>query len=143
MSNLQYWMKGIEILFLSFGTFFDMKTRKLPMALFWIFGLLGVLGNVFFINQGVKRIVAGCVMGGFFLLIGRITNEALGYGDGLGILILSIYEGWKDSVEIIFYAFVVSALYGIFKIVVCGGNQRDSMPFFPFLLFAAAVQGVL
>lgn len=126
----------LELLFLGIGTWFDIRYRELPMNFLMIYGVFGVFCNVFLKYQSMKAVVFGGMIGVCFLLIGRITKEAIGYGDGIGIGILGIFEGFSAMVPVVFGAFFVSGIYGLWKLWWLKQCGRDTMPFFPFLLAA-------
>lgn len=132
----QYLIRGVELLYLGIGTYFDVRTRKLPPEFLAAFGLLGVICNSILSYQSLKNIFIGCCIGGVFLAAGWLTKEAIGYGDGLGILILGIFEGFKGMLPIIFAAFLLSGVYGLWRIIGFGDSGSDTIPFFPFLFMA-------
>lgn len=132
----QYLIQGVELLYLGIGTYFDIKTRELPLGFLTFFGLLGVICNLIWSYQSLRNIFIGCCIGGIFLTVGRLTKEAIGYGDGLSLLILGIFEGWKGMLSIVFTAFLLSGAYGLWRMIGFGESGSDTMPFFPFLFLA-------
>lgn len=100
------------------------------------FGGIGILCNVIWRYQDLANILIGCSLGGIFLLVGWLTKEAIGYGDGLGLVILGLFEGWVGMIPIMFGAFLLSAVYGLWRMLGLKGQMSDMMPFYPFLLLA-------
>ena len=133
-----YLVKGMELLYLAVGTFFDIKSKKLSMVFFMISGGIGLLCNLLFRYQNVKNLACGLLFGGMFLMIGRLTKESIGYGDGIGLMILGIFEGFEGMLFIAAGAFLLSSLYGIWMLLALRKTWSASMPFFPFLLMAFA-----
>ena len=78
------------------------------------------------------------LFGGMFLMIGRLTKESIGYGDGIGLMILGIFEGFEGMLFIAAGAFLLSSLYGIWMLLALRKTWSASMPLFPFLLMAFA-----
>lgn len=132
----QYFIQGLELLFLGLGTYFDVKSRELPLAFLTAFGLLGVACNIIWKYQSLKEVLIGCCIGGIFLVVGWLTKEAVGYGDGLSLVILGVFEGFSGMIPIVFGAFLLSGVYGLWRIIGLGEAASDTMPFFPFLFLA-------
>lgn len=129
-------VQGIELLFLGIGSWFDMKTRELPTVLFLIFGFLSAACNIFFAYQKVSELLGGFAVGLLFFVIGKVTKEAVGYGDGAGLCILGIFEGFQGVFSIAFAAFCLSACYGLCKMLFFKKSLYDTLPFYPFLFLA-------
>lgn len=127
---------GMEFLFLGLGSYFDMKSRELPLGFLTVFGVCGLFLNLIWKYQTFELVLGSLLIGGLFLLIGKVTKEAIGYGDGLCFMILGIYEGWKSMIGILGAAFLLSGIYGIWKMLCRGGKSSDTIPFLPFLFLA-------
>ena len=129
-------MKVLEFLFLVIGTFFDIRERELPVLFFVCFGILAIVSCFFSESQSVENVLQGVCAGSLFVLIGWITKEAIGYGDGLGVLILGLMEGFSKTIQIVWLAFALSGIYGLWKLIVLRKEKTESIPFFPFLFLA-------
>lgn len=132
----RYFIQGMELLFFGIGSCFDIKSRELPLEFLGAFGLSGVICNVLWKYQSLENMIIGCLLGGTFLFVGWVTKEAIGYGDGIGLVILGIFEGWQGMIPIVFGAFLLSGIYGLWKIIGLKESGSDTMPFFPFLFLA-------
>lgn len=132
----QYFLQGLELLFLGTGTFFDVKDKELPVLYLQIFGGLGILCNLLWKYQSPKEFILGSAIGGSFLVLGRLNDEAIGYGDGIGLAILGAFEGFEGMIPIVTAAFLFSGIYGLWALFGVKKSGSDTMPFFPFLLLA-------
>lgn len=128
--------KGLEFLFLGIGSWLDLRTRELPLKFFGIFGFLALGCNVVWNYQKIQSLLAGGAVGIFFLSLGWLTKEAIGYGDGLGILILGMFEGVKNVSLILFGAFLLGGIYGGYRMLTKKSKATDTLPFFPFLMLS-------
>ena len=126
----------VEFLFLSIGSYFDLKNREIPANYLAIFGVLGIVGNVIWKYQPILEVLAGGCIGGVFLAIGWMTKEAIGYGDGWALVILGIMKGWHELIPVVFGAFLLSGVYGIWRLIGLKASRDEDMPFYPFLLIA-------
>lgn len=132
----QYFLQGTEVLFLGLGTYFDIKDQEIPLTFLLVFGGLAIIYNVVWKYQTLQNVLIGICIGGLFLFVGWLTQEAIGYGDGLGLVILGLFEGWQGMIPIVFGAFLLSGVYGIWRLIGLQKSRNDAMPFFPFLLIA-------
>lgn len=132
----RYFIQGMELLFFGIGAYFDIRDRELPITFLTAFGLLGIICNVIWKYQSLENVLIGCFAGGTFLIIGWMTKEAIGYGDGIGLVILGIFEGMKGMIPIVIGAFFLSGIYGLWNLIGQKKNSSDTMPFFPFILLA-------
>ncbi len=136
MNWQQYFLESLEILFLGLGTYFDLKNREIPMLLFGVFGTLGVVFNLVWRYQSMKSIVLGVGIGALFLLMGWVTKEAIGYGDGLGLMIMGLMTGWQRLLSIVLISFFLSGVYGLLKVIGTKASKEERLAFYPFLLTA-------
>mgnify|MGYP004654008253 FL=1 len=86
---------------------------------------------------GIKSVIfliGALLPGGVLLLCGRITRQAIGYGDGVLLLICGVYLGGKTA-GILF----MTGLFFLFPISLCllisrKAGRKTQVPFAPFLL---------
>lgn len=131
-----YFIQGLELLFLGIGSYFDLKEQRLPLWFLLSFGLGGLLFNLLFPYQSLKEFLIGMIVGSMFLLAGWVSRESIGYGDGIGLMVLGGMEGIQRMIPVIFGAFLLSAVFGMWKLVGRRESRESTMPFFPFLLIA-------
>jgi leader peptidase (prepilin peptidase)/N-methyltransferase len=136
------WNKGgnqlelIIFLFLGIGTYFDVKRKELPIPIFICFGSIALIWGIFFSDQKIGNMILGSCVGFCFLLTGWFSKEAIGYGDGMGLTILGMLEGWPQMIPVIIGAFLLSGIYGVWRLIGCGDSLLEELPFYPFLLIA-------
>lgn len=112
----------------------DIKTQKLDLLKLIIFGVLAIFLEVFYIKGGVMEILGGALLGVFTLVISKITREAIGYGDGVVMIIMGICCGLGRMLLTFSLATLVMAIIaGVFMIR--KGVKLDlRIPFIPCLL---------
>lgn len=142
MNWISYFIQGMEFLFLGTGSYFDLKEQKIPAWHLSVFGILGILGNLLFRYQTPGLIIGGICVGGILLTVGWLSKEELGYGDGIGVMILGIFEGWQKLFPVLLTAFFLSSIWGVVQVFWCKKSKKETMPFFPFL-FIAFLGGIL
>lgn len=129
--------QGICIAYLSMLSVLDIRFRKMPV---WLLVVGGIAGTGYQIWKWVKGdpvsivlIGVGAIVGILFLGVSKITGQALGYGDGIIILILGICLGFWDLSIVLMIAFFIASVMAIALIVVKKGKRKRTMPFVPFL----------
>ena len=129
--------QGICIAYLSVLSILDIRFRKMPV---WLLVVGGIAGTGYQIWKWVKGdpvsivlIGVGVIVGILFLGVSKITGQALGYGDGIIILILGICLGFWDLSIVLMIAFFIASVMAIALIVVKKGKKKRTMPFVPFL----------
>ena len=78
------------------------------------------------------------IPGVFYLLMGRISGDQIGRGDGLTILVLGLFAGLPDTVLITAAAQFICAVLAGLMLVMKRADRNTRIPFVPFLLAAAA-----
>ena len=111
----------------------DIRSRKLSV---WILALgigLALTARVICKDMPVVISVAGAAAGMVFLGVGRLTQEAFGYADGLVILALGIYLGIWNLLALLVLAFGMSAIVSAAALALRKFHRKTTMPFIPFL----------
>ncbi|MCL2717868.1 MAG: prepilin peptidase [Lachnospiraceae bacterium] len=129
----------IVAVFLALCTYFDIKSKWIPLKLIVLFGLV-IIGICFKSGDSANwEILIRIMPGIFLLLIAFVTNQAIGYGDGIVILLIGLATDIHLVITFILIAFLLSAMVSIFILISGKGNRQTRLPFMPFLLIAWCV----
>lgn len=135
--------QGICIAYLSVLSILDIRFRKMPVWLLVVGGIVGIGYQIWRWVKGdsisIVLIGGGVIVGLIFLVVSKITGQALGYGDGIIILILGIYLGFWDLSVVLMIAFFAASVMAMVLIVVKRGKRKRTMPFVPFLCIGYVV----
>lgn len=119
----------------------DLRKREIPI---WWLIVISVLVTIFVLlldrTRLMSRLVGG-LLGVFFFFVSKCTKEAIGYGDSWLILILGIYLGSFEALQVLFFATVIAAIVALFLLWKKGWRKNISIPFIPYL--AVAYLGVV
>ena len=124
---------GVYLISLSYS---DMKRRKLSVGVI-VLGFLSAL--VFQAITGIEswRAVAGGILTGFlFMGISRLTEEKIGYGDSLLIIVLGTFLGMWKLLILLLGAFGLAAAVSILLMIKRKFTRKSMIPFVPFLTVA-------
>lgn len=88
-------------------------------------------------------LAGGIGVGALFLIVSRVTEEGIGYGDSWAVLILGIYLGIWELLETLAGAFLLLAAFSAVCMVVKKMSGKVRIPFLPFLAAGYLVQRIL
>ena len=94
-------------------------------------------GLTIMLTYGEERWLAyagGIAIGLLFLLIAKLTEEKIGYGDGMLILLVGMNVGIKAQLQILAIAFSLLFIAGIAAFFLRRKWKNMRLPFVPFLL---------
>ena len=121
----------------------DIRNKKVSRRVLTLWGILTVIWKIVdfyrirvFLEKMEQTnvgdligICAGIGVGVLFLLVSKVTEEAIGYGDS-AIMILGGYLGVRKVVGVLAAAFFTS---GVCSVILAFRGRVKTMPFFPFL----------
>ncbi|MBO5550730.1 MAG: prepilin peptidase [Lachnospiraceae bacterium] len=122
------------LLFLIMGTASDIKKRSIPAAMFLVFGMLGALDFMISGRTAPVNELLGIILGVVFIGISLISDNKLGMGDALAILVTGIFLGGAEASCTVLYAMLITAVFSIIILASGRGSRTTAMPFMPFLL---------
>lgn len=120
------------------GSIYDCKYYKLPI---WLLGL-GLLGGLFcWMLQGkeLTELLPGMLPGLVALVLSYITQEQIGYGDGIILLIIGCCLGVKYCVWIVFAALLGCFLTSLLLIIFHKAKKKARIPFVPYMCIGTIV----
>lgn len=129
------------LIFLTICALIDIRKRQIPV---WLLILASVCLSIFRILHWRESTVVwlgGIAVGIVFLIVSKLTDEALGYGDSWMILLLGIYLGVWDLLWLLSIAFLLSAIMAAIVLFKNKWSRKAAFPFVPFL--AVSYMGVL
>lgn len=120
---------GILVLFSAL----DFKYRRLPVWLLSGACLGAVTYQLFWGRMDLCAVAGGIILGCLFLGLSRITGEAFGYGDSIGMVALGVFLGVWDMLEVLSYTFLGLAAGAVILLAFKKMSRKAALPFYPFL----------
>ena len=112
----------------------DIQKKEFPMgALLGGLGI-GVIWGI--IKDDWATILLGILPGILLILMGFLTREKIGYGDGILLIIVGLILGWPGSLVVYVLAQFGVLVYAVLLLVVKHASGDVKIPFAPFLTVA-------
>lgn len=122
------------LLYLLVGAWIDYKYQELPLIYLIAGGCVSLIYQSLILPLTWEIWLAGVATGICFILFSKWTQEALGYGDGILIMVLGSFLGmWKIAMLLVI-AFSVSGVIAIVGMIMKKWKRDARLPFIPFLL---------
>ncbi|GAA0804902.1 hypothetical protein GCM10008910_40550 [Faecalicatena orotica] len=117
----------------------DIWIKRVPVCLLAAGGIAAGMYQAYQRDMPLLIVLGGAAAGVVFLAVSRVTEEGFGYGDSLLILVLGIYLGFWNLLGVLFGAFLLSALFAVFALVLHKFDRSTGYPFVPFLLISYTI----
>ena len=95
--------------------------------------MAAVAHHLIFRDIDLWVLLGGILAGAVFLLISKVTDEEVGYGDSWGILVLGTYMGIWRLLEVLSIAFLLLGAAAGAVLCTKRMSRKCALPFFPFL----------
>lgn len=129
-------------LYLYWGTLQDVKERKIQNLYLKIGGMLGIIFNLVNIVIGTfsleKRMLA-LVPGILFLVFAKVTQEKMGLGDGIVLLVLGNFLNVDELWNILQGALILLMIFSILLLCAKKASKDCQIPFLPFLWLSQTI----
>ena len=116
----------------------DKKNMELSRNELWITAALLLLAGVFSGAEWEVRL-GGAAYGAVVVVFCLFSKEALGYADGIMILVCGVAFGLYETAGFSFIAMVAAALVSVVLLLLKKAGRKSRLPFFPFLLFGYVI----
>ncbi len=127
--------KLLVLVLLAFNAWSDVRERQISLLISGIAGVGGLL-LILIGNISVKEAAMGACIGAILLLLSILTRDAIGFGDGLLIVVTGCYLGGKDNLLLVGGGFFLAAIFGMSVLIIKKADRKKEFPFVPFLLLS-------
>ena len=126
------------LLFLAILVPEDIREKKISLNKLLPFAVSGLFYrlSVSFGFEKNGEIIMCLIPGGILILLAILTHEAIGFGDGVVVLILGLWTGGLLTVKAVSIGIMLSGICGCVLLVM---KKKEPIPFIPFLLMGMEV----
>lgn len=142
MQIVEHLSECVMFAFLLVCAGFDMKEKQIPTAL-----IAGGFAAAF--GRKAWQVWKGTAMlgdagysllpGTLFLLLSFLTREKVGYGDGLLLLVLGLFVGFRSCLIDVCIGLICASAFALILIVFRKAQRNSEIPFVPFLAIGMGV----
>ena len=126
-------MNGVIVVFLIPCTITDLKSKTIPIWWTVVFGISAMIYQIFWKKQKLEAILFSMIIGVTLLVAAKISNQRIGYGDGIIFLILGLWIGFWDGISLLFFSLILSSIISVYLIIVRRKGRDYRIPFIPFV----------
>lgn len=131
MTNVRY--AGL-LVYLAAAAVTDIRKREVSVK---AAGIAAVLAVALRMAAGETNLLSwmACLLPGILvLLIGKATGEAIGYGDGIAILVCGMFLGAEGCTGCVIFGLFLTFPVSLILLLRKKADRKSRMPFLPFLL---------
>ena len=122
------------LLFLAVAAKQDVRTKEISIG-YLVMGIISVcIYQIFWGKPSVLSCALGIITGGIFLTLSKLTEEGIGYGDSLMILILGAFLGVWKLMLVLMLAFTSVSLISTIGLRMGVLSRSSKVAFYPYLL---------
>ena len=116
--------------------------KEIPFVGIILGGFMGVAINLWQIAGGYLSFVEiglAVLPGCFFLLVGFVTGQKVGYGDGLLLVVIGLFTGFNRCALILCISLVLLSVSALVLLCIRKVGKNSKIPFVPFLAVGMGV----
>ena len=133
--TLPIWLRfGIASIILIIESISDLKKRKINMIFLAIGIIAGVAMLIYEFGRVWQSALGGLAVGMAIILVAQITDEKIGYGDGILIACLGLILGGRYTVTMILFGCLACCLVSMILLACGKAGKQTKLPFVPFLI---------
>lgn len=114
----------------------DVRTKSIRVLEVIVFAVIGLLIDVTLKPYSWMSVAGGVGVGAFVYILSLLTNEKIGKGDAMIVMVSGLYLGFMNTVIVLWLASILAAFFGGVMVKRHGHRMDLEIPFVPFLLGA-------
>lgn len=122
------------LIMLGICSYSDIKSKQIPVIQLCVFGILGVIMHLFNSQQNWISLILGIGIGAILYVYSLLSQEKLGKGDAMIVMVIGIYMGFMKTLELLWISSIFAAGVGIVMIIYKKQKKNYEIPFVPFLM---------
>ena len=115
----------------------DLKYKQIRIVPVMLMGALGLFIRCA-VHQDIVGSILGVLVGILLLAIGKITGQAIGYGDGVVFASIGALIGFGNVIAVLFISLFLAFIYSVILLISRRAKRKTAFPFAPFIFLAYA-----
>lgn len=121
----------VALVFLGILALEDIRERRIALKNILLFGGMAALYRCLTAQISMEEIIFSLLPGAGMLLLGFLTREQIGYGDGLTVAVLGLWTGGRSVLVSVIAAVLCTGVWSLICVI---KRRMEPIPFVPFLL---------
>lgn len=130
-------------LMLTVSSVFDVRKKRIPIQVLIAGGIWAVIClTISAVRNGAEVLTGalpGLIPGAGLLALGFLTQQKVGYGDGILLMIMGLMEGGKMVLLAFCIGLFLQSILAVLLVLVKKADKQTQIPFVPFLLTARVI----
>ncbi len=136
-------MKEIVLtIWLGIQAVIDFKHKEISIGLCLWGGLLGIAFCIAE-RRGIEGLLFSLLPGCFFIIFSKISNEVIGYGDGIIFIVMAFFLSVQQQVTILMIAFSIAGLVALVMLLFFQKRGNYRIPLIPFVFIAFLIESLI
>ena len=127
-------------LMLSISSIFDIRKKSIPIQILVAAGIWAVICLTLSVTENGAEVLAGSLPGllpgAVLLMLGFLTQQKVGYGDGILLIIMGLMEGVRMVLLTFCIGLFLQSILAVILVLFKKADKQTQIPFVPFLLTA-------
>lgn len=124
---------SLAAVFLVINAYWDIRKRQVLLWSIWVFGVMGMIFLFLVEKEMILEGLCGILPGVFLMVCSYATRQAVGYGDGMAVLVCGLYLGLWETFAMLFYALFFCSVVSVFMLILRKRTYKTGVPFLPYL----------
>lgn len=121
----------INSIFLLICSYTDIKNKNINIVYCVLFGLINLIIGL--VRGGITFCALGIMPGILLLIVSYLTNEKIGYGDGIMLVTVGLVYGISRSVDLCMISLSISGFVSLILLLFKKKKINDIIAFAPYL----------
>ena len=125
---------------LSISGIFDIRKKSIPIQILVAAGIWAVICLTLSVTENGAEVLAGSLPGllpgAVLLMLGFLTQQKVGYGDGILLIIMGLMEGVRMVLLTFCIGLFLQSILAVILVLFKKADKQTQIPFVPFLLTA-------
>ena len=117
----------------------DYRIKRVRIVVINVFAILGVIFHLIYQRITWIDMLCGASVGVVLLIIGYLSKEKIGYGDGLLFVATGVYLGFWNNLILLWLSSTLAGIYGLILMIFKKKKKEAEIPLVPFILGAYVV----
>lgn len=111
----------------------DIRSRQMHVVTMLGFAVLGVICHLCFQRVALEDMIGGMAVGMVLFAVSLLSDERIGKGDALLVLVTGIYLGFWGNLIVLWGGATIAAIAAFFLVFLRGRSRNYQLPFAPCL----------